>query len=633
MNQKTEYTPRSAARSLVLTGLGLTCLLVPARSQEGLGGELFELDAVTFIANKTELPLDRIGSSVDILDSLDLQSDRSTFLLDSLRTVPGLNLRNNGGPGAAFGITTRGLNSNRPKVLIDGIEVSNPSNGRIVNFGNLFTANVNRVEVLKGPQSSLYGADALAGLINVRTGGPDGGTLELSGGSFGTYQGSLAYQQSTEDLSYSFGLSRYESDGFSAQDPDFGEAWADDDAYDNTSVNARFAYKLGNKSEVSFATYYNEHYSEYDPGDPASVWGEPFADSHSEGDQLFTKLGFTSTLSEAWSTRINFARTEVESLSRFSAGAPSRTLGRRYDLDWQNTVEASDAVSVVAGAQLKRDEDRLAESSRDDRAFYAEGIFSLSEALDWTLGARYDDNEDYGSETTYRSTFSYRVPDSATRLRGSFGSSFQAPTFFQLSETNGFGNPDIGPETGLGWDFGIEHRFAESDIAMSITYFGYDIENKIAWDASLASETRPWGTYANVEQYKSEGVESSLSWQASDDFTVSLAHTYVSAEYEDGVEAERVPRHTASLSANWSALENALQFNAIVQHTSSQFSLRGDTEKQPSYTVVDLATSYRFEEGYSVWLRLDNILDEDYEEIATYQTAGASASAGVRLSF
>lgn len=636
MNQNTEYKRKSISRLFVAAGLGLASLASPARSQEADGNSMYELEGFTVVANRTELPLDRVGSSVDVLDATYLEADQSTFLLDSLRGVAGLNLRNNGGPGGAFGMTVRGLNSNRPKVLIDGVEVSNPATGSIINFGNLVVSNVNKVEVLKGPQSSLYGADAIAGVINIETlrdFSSNEGRLRLSAGSFGTYEGSLSYRGTTDALRYSFGVNRYESDGFSTQDPALGEAWADDDAYENTSLNASVVRQVGEKSEVSFSAYYNENYSEFDPGDPAFIWGEPFAGSFSEGKQLFAKLGFKSEISDAWKTRIDYALTDVETLNKFGAGAPSLSEGKRHDLNWQNTLKASESWDLVAGAQFKRDEDRLAGRSRDDLAVYVESVHAISKDLDWTLGGRFDDNEDYGSEATFRSTFSYRIPETATRLRGSFGTSFQAPSFFQLSETNGFGNPNLGPETGSGWDFGVEHQFAESKLSVGLTYFGYDIENKIIWDSSATSEARPWGTYANRELYKSQGLETSLKWQASDSFGLGLVHTYVSAEYGDGTEAERAPRNTASLIANWTALENALTLNAIVQHTGSQFSLRGADVKQASYTVLDLAASYRIDDSYSVWLRVDNALDEDYEEILSYQTAGASVFGGLRYSF
>ncbi len=636
MKPKSEYTLKVSSRQLVSVGLCLACLAAPARSQESTVSDTHELDPFVVVANRFELPLDRVGSSVEIIDSFDLQADKSTFLLDTVRSVPGFNLRNNGGPGGAFGITTRGLNSNRPTVLIDGIEVSNPASGSIINFGNLFTSNLSRVEILKGAQSSLYGADAIAGVISIETynpGAADGGTLDLGGGSFGTYQGSLDYRGSAESFSYSVNLSHFESDGFSTQDPAFGAAWADDDAYENTTASASLAYHFGESSQLDFVAYYNDNYSEFDPGDPSFVFGTPFDGSYTEGDQLFAKLGFKSAINEYWETRVDLARSEVESQSKFSAGAPSLSLGRRYQLDWQNTVQASKTWSLVAGLEYETEEDRPADLSRDDGSIYLENVFALSDSLDWTLGGRYDDNEDYGSETTYRTTFSYRFADDATRLRGSYGTSFQAPTFFQLSETNGFGNPALGAESGEGWDIGVERSFAEGKVNGSVTYFGYDIDDKIVWDSSLTSPTRPWGTYANRERYRSEGLETAIAWQANDALRLKLAHTYASAEYEDGVEAERVPRHTASVSANWSALSNALNLNATVQHTSSQFSRRGDTEKQPSYTVVDLAANYLIDETYSVWIRVDNLLDEDYEEILLYQTPGLSGYAGVRMKF
>ncbi|MBL4576196.1 MAG: TonB-dependent receptor [Opitutaceae bacterium] len=195
--------------------LALLCATSPARSQDDTEeDEVHKLDTFVVVANRYEVPIDKIGSSVEILDKYDIEKGSQTLLLNVLRDVPGFYLRNNGGPGNSFGITIRGLNSNRPTVLIDGIKVSNPSNGEIINFGNIFGNGISRVEILKGPQSSLYGADALAGVISIQTDTEkEGGNASFSVGSFETYEASIGFSGKEGNLNWSITQTTFRAKG------------------------------------------------------------------------------------------------------------------------------------------------------------------------------------------------------------------------------------------------------------------------------------------------------------------------------------------------------------------------------------------------------------------------------------
>jgi|GEM_PF-1141749 len=628
-----KYIKQDALKAL-LTGLGIFCTALPARSQENNQNTVHQFDNLVVVANRFEMPLDRIGSSVEVITSSDLTVTNQSFLLDAIRLTPGFNVRNNGGPGSSFGITTRGLNRNRPVVLIDGIEVSNPATGNIINFGNIFSSNLSRVEILKGPQSSLYGADAVAGVINIETRAPEaeGGKVNLSYGSFDTREGSVSYGRSSGILKYSINLNHFETDGYSNQRPSFGEAWADDDAYENTTLSSRIDLQASENLELYLSAYYNESFSEFDPGDPSSLFGEPFVDNFTENEQLFAKAGAKIHATDAWISQLDFGYANIKTLRNSSF--PSVGKSNRIQVDWQNTVELGESWNLIAGAEYEVEEDSAADKERDDKSLYVENIFSLSDQLDLTIGGRYDDNEDYGNESTYRSTFSYRLPESDVRIHGSYGTSFQAPSFFQLDGASGaFGNPDLKAEFGKGWDFGIEKTFADQSLSISSAIFAYDIDDKIAFDSSLSSPERPFGNFSNVENYRSEGIETSAHWHPYDQVDLQFAHTYAEAEYGDNTEAERVPRNTYSLSANWNTLDQTLNLNATAIHVSSQFSLRGDADKQPGYTVVNVATRYKLTETQTLWLRIDNLFDKEYEEILTYPTAGFSVYGGLQFSF
>jgi vitamin B12 transporter len=620
MTPEIKYNLRTAAT----VGLALLCAAYPARSQDSDENEIHTLDRFVVVANRHEVPIDKVGSSVEILESYDLEKGSQSFLLDFMREVPGFYLRNNGGPGGSFGITTRGLNSNRPTVLIDGIKVSNPANGQIINFGNLYGSNISRVEILKGPQSSLYGADALAGVISIQTNeDSSGGAVELSAGSYNTYEASITLNGNEDAISWSFNASRYETKGFSSQPPSFGPEWADDDAYENTSFSGKFGYEISEEAKLFFVAYYIDSYSEFDPGTPAPWLTNPNPNNYSENEQLFAKLGGELQITDTWNSQISVAHSDVDTLS--FTGTAYMSDGDRYEFDWQNTIELNKRWTLVGGAEYELEDNRTDIGDRDNQSYYIENIVSINDQLDWTLGGRYDDNSAYGDNTTWRSSFSYQVEPVDARLHGSCGTSFQAPSFYQLFNPT-YGNTMLIAETGEGWDFGFEKTFAEGKFVLSSTLFGYEIEDKINF--SFATYL-----YGNEEFYESEGVETSARWELSESLRLTAGHTYSSANYGDGTEAERVPHNVYSLNANWRGLENKLGINATLLNVSSQRGLRTSTTRQPGYTVVNLATQYQINEHYQVWFRIDNLFDEDYQEIANYQTPGISYYTGVRFTF
>lgn len=626
MNQKSEYKLTSAS-GLLLAGLSLACLAAPARSQENASDAFFELDAFSISANRLELPVQQVGSSVTVLDAYELQNGKDLFLVDALREVPGLVMRNNGGPGGTFGITTRGLSSNRPTVLLNGIEVSNPSNGQILNLGNLFTASASRVEVLLGPQSSLYGADALAGVISVDTLGPgasSGGRAVVGYGSYDTYDYGLGHSGSQGGLSWSVDALVHESEGFSAQSPEYGEAWADDDTYDNTTLSGAVEYALSETVSVHASAVYLDTYSEFDPGDPAWVWGTPAGDNYATTEQLFARVGSDFALRDNWTSSANISYSDVDTLS-YSDGSPYNATGKRYKYDWINTIEANESWKLVAGVEYEEEENLSDVGNRNDTSVFVENVFQYSDALDLTLGARYDDNSAYGDETTYRATFSYRLDNWDARVRGSFGTSFQAPSFYQLFN-QWYGNVDLKPESGEGWDLGFEKSLVGGKLLLSSTLFGNKVEDKIDWD----------GVYRNLSSYESVGIENSARYYVNDSLRLKAAYTYSDAEEDGSLEALRVPRSVASLGANWTGLDGKLGLNVDALFVSSQYGSsgsRGLGEKLEGYEVVNFAATYETTENSSIWLRIGNVLDTEYEEISGYQTAEANASAGIRLNF
>jgi vitamin B12 transporter len=617
----TNITKLSIA-SAITAFAGTACLHAddqPARKQDN--DATYQLANYVVVANTYEVPLSEVGSTVEVITREDLEIGQTTFVLDALRELPGISLRNNGGPGGAFGMTTRGLNTNLPTVLIDGIEVSDPQSGRILNPGLLFSNSVERVEFLKGPQSSLYGADALAGVINITTrevkDGETTGSLSAGYGTFDTKQGSVNLQTRQGPIDFSLNLNRHESAGFSAQDNE-----TEDDGYENSSITAKLGYQATEDLKFYLLGYYIDSESEFDASFVPSSF-DPSGINRTE--QFFAKTGAILQATEDWETQLGFAFSNVKTESDSVSNGFSETEGDRYKIDWRNVYSVNDDWNIAAGAEYEIEDNRLGTGDRDETSYYADNTIEVVENLHWTLGGRYDDNSAYGTNETWRTTFSYLIEPINSRLHGSYGTSFQAPSFYQTLNPT-YGTPGLKAENGEGWDFGIETAFLDEKVIWDVTLFGNDISDKIGFDMTTLK-------YKNDESYESHGVETSLSWQVCQDVLIRTNYTYTEAEYEDGTEAERVPEHMANFSVLWSTLEEKLNLKASVHYVGKQKSLRSSLVDQDDYTVLNLAGQYELTKELTLWTSVNNVFDAEYQEISGYNSADFNMMAGIRINF
>ena len=600
----------------------LALILSASLGAHSLLAEVEELEEFTTVAHAYDTLLSNTGSTVEIIDREDLESGQSTFVLDALREVPGVYVNNNGGPGTVFGITTRGL-TDAPVVLIDGIEVSNPASGQIINPGFLFSGSTERIEFLKGPQSSLYGADALAGVISISTlqAKPETtvATASAAYGTFNTFQGSAGIQSNQGAVDYSVNVNYLSSDGFSSADHN-----AEDDGYTNTSVTAKIGYALTDTVDVYAVAYYIDAETDTDGSIPGDAFGENL------NEQIFAKLGAKFQLSEQWNSEANVSFAEIESISIFTDffGNPSEFVskGERNEVQWRNVFAVNEAWTVAAGVEYEKEKNRSATGERDETSFYVDSTLAITEALNWSLGGRVDDNSDYGSNSTWRTTGSYQIDALSARIHGSYGTSFKAPTFFETSDPL-FGNPDVNPEEGTGWDLGIEFTLAEASVFFDVTYFDNQIEDQIVYDGSI---NLPFGTYINNAEYQSNGVEISAAWQAIESLLLKANYTYTDAENLSGALPLNVAKNMFNASATWSGLDDRLDVRLSGRYVDERATFSGEVD---SSIVVDLAAQYALNETATLWTSVNNLFDEDYQEIAGFNTADFNITAGVRLTF
>ena len=589
---------------------------------ESNDSSIVDLPKVTVVASRVEQSTGVVGASVTTLDLDDLLRYEHELASDVIRHVEGVYLRNNGNPGSTAGMSMRGLPL-APVVLIDGIEVNDPGSGFVYNFGNLPLASIDRIEVLRGAQSALYGANALTGVISITT--RQGETTQPAaavGASYGSRDSVRAFatlSQATESVDYFVTATYEDTDGYSVQNPEWGPEWADDDLFRNQTMMGKLKWKLSDRVDLVLFGSYQDSKSEYDPGLP-SPWTQPVMDNFYESEQFLSKAQLSATLSQAWISNVAVHYNDFRSYAVDSFGVRDN----KADLlkfEWLNDLRIADWLNSIVGLEWERAEDRIGSHSMDTAAVFVENVLTLSDALHATVALRLDDNDAYGREVSWRTSASYALPNDRTRLKASFGTSFDAPEISELFGT--WGNPDLTPETGSNFDIGMEQVFSDQ-LRGGITFFRIGMDDHIEY-------LRSTNQYANVD-WESTGLESYLEWDVNQQLMLRVGHTWADAERKgvDDTLLFHSPEHTLSLMVDFSMLDDRLQHAITIQYVDERETWDGPVD---AFTVVDWSTRFQVNEQASVWLRVENLLDETYEEILYYRAPGLGVFGGFKLEF
>jgi vitamin B12 transporter len=638
--------------SWLLAAALLSAAPFTSRAQEALSIALqnseVESEEIVVSATRIETPINEIGSSVTLIPGEAIERKQERTLPDVLRTVPGLNVVQTGGPGGKTSLFTRGTNSNHTKVIIDGIDANDPSQDGVFDFGQVLTADIAQVEVLRGPQSSLYGSDAIGGVVNVVTKpgeGPPQFRGMLEGGSFETFNQSASLSGSASRFNYAFNVAHFLTDGTPVTPLDLLPPGRKriNDSYENTTLSTKLGVDVTDTLSFSAVARYTESTLFFTGEDFSFFPSVPAADqSEQDARQIFTRGEARLSLFDgAFKNRFGVGYTNYD--TRIHApdtgfGVPPVNInhGDRLKFDWQGNIELAKGQVLVLGAE--DDEDRLIDSpisvENDNAAGFAELQSEILPRLFTAASVRYDNNERFGDKTTWRVAPAYIVPQTNTKLKASYGTGFKAPSLTQLFVSfpafNFFANPDLKPEESEGYDVGFEQPLCEDRFRFGATYFHNDITNLIGPNATFTS-------LINVGRATTEGVEAFASARITERFDVRGDYTYTNARDDTtGLELLRRPRHKASVSASWRPIDR-LSVSATLLYVGSQvdgnrsFSVqRLDT---PDYYLVNLAAEYDLGRGITVFARIDNLFDRRYENPTGFQRPGFGAYAGLRVAF
>ena len=635
----------SGLPALFLSSLAFSTVLAPPAALAESGGAI-ALEEIVVSPTGVPTPAKEIASSVTVITAKEIEQQQRRTLPQALAAVPGLNIVQNGGPGGQTSVFMRGTNSNHVKVLIDGIEVNDPSTpNRVFDFGQMLTNDIERIEILRGPQSGLYGANALGGVISITTRrgeGPPKFTGSVEAGSHGTFNQSVGVSGGDERFDYAFGIAHLKADSTPVTPPNLVPPGRriNPNSYDNWSYSARLGFKLGDTVSLNWTGRYSDAYllSTADSGFPSTPDGFRSSQAYK---QAFTRGEIVwDPLDGRFVNRFGIAYTNQDRSNRQPdaagiLGLPVKNLGERLKFDWRGDLALSQGQTLVMGLQheSERLETASLTASNGNTGAFAELQSNWSDRFFTVANIRHDHDDSFGGHTTYRLAPVYIVPGTETKLKASYGTGFKAPTLSErFSDSRPafdfYGNPDLKPEESRGWDVGFEQPLAEGRASFGATYFHNDIDNLILTNATFTS-------YTNIGRARTKGIEAFAALELTQNLKVRADYTFTLARDENAhQELLRRPRHKASLTANWTPTDR-LTLSATLIYVGDRVDGNRDFSisrmRAPGAAIVNLAADYKLDDRFTLFGRADNLFDKRYENPVGYLVPGLSAVGGVRL--
>ncbi|MGI9304613.1 MAG: TonB-dependent receptor plug domain-containing protein [Gammaproteobacteria bacterium] len=615
-----------------------------------------ELEPVLVTASRTAVEAGETGSSVSVITRAQLEQRGTRLVADVLRELPGVAVSRSGGLGTLTQVRMRGSESDKVLVLIDGIEVNDPGAGSFFDFAHLLASDIDRMEVLRGPQSALWGSDAIGGVISISTrrgSGPARARGAAEGGSFSTYGLNGGVSGGGDGYHFSANAEYQDTDG-----ANIARQGTEDDGYDNLTLSLRGGVDINDSVDVAASV---RRTSASTASDPAPSGLPEDGDVERESDFTYGRLqGTAATLDDAWEHIIGVALTDTTN-DDLSDGARTGSVdGEKLRLDYQSniyfdTTSAQHTVTVLVENEQEDFRQRGAAGQfgnpNQDQSFTNTGFVGEYRAALWdqffpSASIRHDDNDEFDDAMTWRVTAAWVHPGSKIRLHGSYGTGVKNPTFFDrfgFTPDTFTGNPDLRPEESKGGDIGIEVPLLRKRLIVDLTYFRQELEDEINgffFDPSIGE----FGGFTAMNlsgESKREGLEFSLKAHPTDSLTLGGSFTYTDSTEPDPATGERIrevrrPARMFALNTNYRFANNRANINLGIEHNSRQgdFDFRSfpaQIATLDEFTLVNIAGSYAINDYATAFVRVENALDEDYEEILGFETPGAAAYAGVRI--
>ncbi len=648
--------PTNSAAAL----LAATLAVLPADAARAQ--DVFELPEIVVSGGLTAILATSFGRAFSVLTEAQIARLGTAHVADLLRALPGVSVSQSGGAGGPTQVRLRGAEGNHTVVLIDGVRVAAPETGEY-DFGGLLAADIARIEVLRGPQSALFGANAIGGVILITTraaaAGGGGGAVRAEVGADGTLAGEIALGHRAERLALGLSVARRSVGGFDISGDPGGRA----DGDENLTLNLGARYELAPGVSLGATLRMTDRTSDYDAFNFGAATPEGLVTDAPYARERREVFGSVFLLAEHWGgraeteLRLSFGR--MDDRNTFAGAAITDTTGRRqaarlrstFALDAGTLAEAGHTLTLALEAEkegfgandpaLVWDPSQLDEQTRTNLAAVAEYRGELMPGLDLQIGLRHDANDRFADATTWSAGLSWRLPNGTTRLHLSAGTGVQNPTLY---EQFGFipgqfrGNPNLRPERSFGWDIGIEQAVLGGRGTIDVTWFQDRLTDEIL---TLFPPPDFIGTPVNDDgTSRRRGVEVAAGLALTEALRLGLSYTYTDARDPDGRREVRRPMHQARLALDWALPGGRTDLGLVVEHaagrrdidfTAPSFGAR--RIDMPAYTLVGLSAAHRLSDRVELTARVSNLFDVRYEEVQGYAAEGLNAFLGVRTTW
>ena len=623
-------------------------LAVSSFSAQVISDTNAEIEEVLVSASLIPITASRSANAVTVIDRAQLRNRATVSLSNILRDVPGFSVSQVGVLGSQTQIRVRGAEANHLLVTIDGVEANDPSQGDEFSWGTLTASDIERIEIIRGPQSSLRGSDAVAGVVNIITRSAEKSSvgLFLESGSWATHHSGFNIGHKQGDFDIRFGLSHIESAG-----DNIARTGDENDGYRNTTYNIRSGLKLSDQMDISFAARESDGMNQFDADNDFDGLIED-QDRASEFENSTMRFqGDYSSKDGTWQHKVLISQSKSDNTAFADKAKGNVTASTKDQIQYIGSFTWDQGAQNVAALVEREEEDWMQrgeitwgvydpnqDRERDTDSVAVEYRTDINDHLTLAASARHDDNSEFDSAKTYRAEAIYQLTE-AIRLRGAVGTAVKNPTFTERFGfyTNFIGNPNLIPEESTSWELGADQLIMGGALTLSLTIFEAKLENEI--DGFVYDPATFAYTSNNINgTSERKGAELSAVGNISESMSLSAAYTYTDSTGDDAVREVRRPRHIASLNLGWQAAHN-LRLNTNIQFTGEQTDVYFPPFPEPSqvvalsnHTLVNINLNYSATEKFEMYLKLENALNENYEEVFGYQTLGFGATLGLRYS-
>lgn len=613
------------------------------------------LETVVVSATRSEQPRELTGTSVSVISADDIAIQHLDIVTDALSETPGLTVVRNGGSGQYSSIGLRGAEAGQTLVVVDGIRIMDPSatDGSAI-LQDVLVNSIDRIEVLRGPQSTLYGSDAIGGVVDIltRRGGttPFALTTTAEGSSFGTYRLNTAANGTVNGIEYGGGFNLYTTEGIAGADT--RPVRDQPDAYRNLGATANVRVPVAANISVDARAWYVNSRIVFDTFPPPDFTLQ-YTGEYGIDSLLALYGGVNAALfggrfvnrvsvSDFDSNRTNY-NPGLSFMEDFYAK------GTATDFEYQGIFNVTASDQVTFGAESLHTGLRTASPAPDDtnpapvlghdtiNSIYAQYQTTLFDQLTLTGGYRHDDDSEFGGHNSVKAAAALALFGGGTVLRGNYGNGFKAPSLYELFSP--YSNPvqKLAPEMARGWEAGVDQKLPLGAGVVSVVYFQRHTDDQIDFFGcfevtSAACSQRPFGYYANILKTRSEGVEVEAGAQVTDTLHLYANFTGMDAvDRSTGNELARRPRLLANARVVWTP-DSRWSVGISATFTGKRFDDAFENVPLGAFTLVNVFASYAFSNRISLYLRGENLLDQHYETAAGYRSVPLSFTAGFRFS-